>query len=260
MAGLQVLLELEQHSTHEDQVEVNPKLSLGSIHLITHAATLQLQRNSTTVNLRYAPEPSVRLENVRLALALLSNLVCYRMWSFGVLQFLKVVVTVMQMHELDARVQLEGARILTKHCRLRWNDAYDAVNKSGGRDTLVELICRNSVSGDATNPQARADILAAACHALLLLLEAKLKSAFGAGIFSREREDMQNRRVVMTRSSVNSGVIEAVVGVLASHYVDADMPPPQVLPASPTIPTSPASPASSPRICTGSCRPVITPL
>jgi hypothetical protein len=97
--------------------------------------------------------------------------------------------------------------------------------------------------------------IAAACHALLLLLEAKLASAF-----SREEQDMENRRVVMTRSSVNSGVIEAVVDVLASHYVDADMPPPQVLPASPTIPTSPASPASSPRICTGSCTPVITPL
>ena len=233
MAGLQVLLEPEQPSTHADADQVSPKISLPSIHLITHAATLQLQRNSTTVNLRYAPEPSVRLENVRLALALLSNLATYRMWSTGVLQFLKIVVTVMQMHERDARVQLEGARIFAKHCQLCWNDAYDAVNRSGGRDALVELICScsDAASPHAANPQARADILAAACHALRLLLEATLKSAY-----SREEQDMENRRVVMTRASVNSGAIEAVVGVLASHYEDADTPPPQIVNALALLP------------------------
>jgi hypothetical protein len=229
MAGLQVLLELEQHSVNADQVEVQPKIPPPTIHLITHAATLQLQRNSTTVNLRYAPEPSVRLENVRLALALLSNLVCYRMWSFGVLQFLKIVVTVMQLHKVDTRVQLHGVRILENHCQLRWSEAYDAVNKSGGREALVELIGRftPTTDADATDTEARAEIVAVACHALRLLLEANLASAF-----SREQEHMESLRVAMMRATVNNGGIEHVIGVLASQYASqhgyADMPPPQV--------------------------------
>lgn len=242
MAGLRVLFEQTQASLDADAFgragSVHPTISLGTIHLICHAATLQLQRNisdtptrnSSDTATRHAPEPKVRLENMCLALALLSNLACYRVWSFGVIQFLKLVVRGgMHGHESINRVQLEGARLLAKHCQLRCHDAYDAVTRSGGRDALVQLICRDTPSPDAPNAaEAHAEIVAAACHALRLLLEARLASAF-----TRDEENMQESRVVMLRATVNNGAIEAVVAVLASHYLSGPMPPPQVLSLSP---------------------------
>jgi len=233
MAGLALLVEHTQVPLPLCPIHwgragsVNPQLPLGSIHDMSHAALIQLQRNSATPNPRYAPDPSVRLQNVRLALALLSRLVCYRMWSFGVQQFLKLVTTTMQKHSTCVEVQLHGATILAKVCQLRCYDAYLAVRAAAAVDLLVALIARDAStyadSGPDT-PIAAEAVVATACHALNLLLEAKLASAF-----ARDEQQMQLRRAALLNDTVKADGIEALVGVLASHYTHAATPPTQVL-------------------------------
>ena len=232
MAGLALLLEHTQVPLPLDPISwgragiANPKLPLGTIHDMSHAALIQLQRNSGAVNPRYAPEPSVRLENVRLALALLSRLVCYRMWSFGVQQFLKLVTTTMQKHSTCVEVQLHGATILAKHCQLRSYDAYIAVRAAGAVELLVALIARDGATYAGSEPDtstAAEAVVATACHALNLLLEAKLASAF-----ARDEHEMKLRRAALLNDTVKANGIEALVGVLASHYTHGAIPPPQV--------------------------------